>query len=65
MERAVPLVVEVSKDGNVWDEIWATTEAQAEWSFTLKKPVPARYVRIRKANKGFLHLRRAMIYSAP
>ena len=55
-DRAIPLVIEVSEDGQRWREVARRTASFFEWrtSFT---PVTARYVRARVDRRSVLHLR--------
>ncbi len=60
-QRAVPLVVEVSKDRRKWDEVAKREEEFAIWTadFSSKK---VRYVRLRLLGKNFLHLNEVEVY---
>jgi hypothetical protein len=60
-QRAVPLVVELSSDRRSWDEVAKREEVFDIWTadFSSKK---ARYVRLRKLNKDFLHLAEVEVY---
>jgi hypothetical protein len=55
LERAAPLVIETSNDGQEYREVARTTEAFDTWSATFQA-VTARYVRARVDRKSFLHL---------
>jgi hypothetical protein len=54
-ERAVPLVIETSNDGQEYREVARTTEPFDEWDPTFQA-VTARYVRARVDRKSLLHL---------
>lgn len=58
-ERAVPLVVETSNDGQRWKERVRTNEPFMTWSAKLNGR--ARYVRLRVARTSFLHLSSVVI----
>jgi hypothetical protein len=55
-ERAVPLVVEASLDGQRWTELARTERAFATWSAALSGQ--ARFVRLRVTRRSSLHLQR-------
>jgi hypothetical protein len=59
-DRAVPLVVETSDDGNQFQEVARTTEVFGDWSATFP-PVTARYVRLRVDRRSYLHLVRVRV----
>jgi hypothetical protein len=61
VERAPPLVIEVSTDGQKWREVSRTTEAFRTWSPTFKA-TNARYVRLRSLRKTYLHLKDVRIH---
>jgi hypothetical protein len=54
-DRAVPLVVETSNDGNEFREVGRRTDAFDDWDATFDQ-VTARYVRVRADRKTYLHL---------
>lgn len=56
-DRAVPLVIEVSQDGEKWREIARQAASFREWE-TNVAPVEARYVRARSLKRTWLHLER-------
>jgi hypothetical protein len=55
MERAVPLIIEVSLDRSQWREVARRVEPFASWE-TQFSPVTARYVRARVAKQTMFHL---------
>lgn len=61
-ERAAPLVVETSDDGQKYREVARTTEPFDEWTATFK-PVKARYVRLRVDRRSYLHLVRVSVFA--
>jgi hypothetical protein len=54
-DRAVPTVIEVSRDQQRWKEVSRRTETYSTWRAKFA-PVTARYVRVRVARHSFLHL---------
>lgn len=60
LERAVPLIVEVSNDRNTFQEVARRTETFREWETTFA-PVTARYVRVRVDRRSILHLVRVTV----
>ena len=60
-ERAIPLVVEVSSDGQKWQQIARKNELFTEWHPQFS-PVEARWVRLRIPKKGILHLVSVDVY---
>ncbi len=54
-ERSVPLVAEVSKDGNQWTEVSRRTKEFVSWTARFR-PATARYVRLRVPRVTTLHL---------
>ncbi len=60
-ERAVPLVLEVSSDGQHWKQLARKNEVFATWHPEFP-PVTARWVRLRVARKSILHLVSVDIY---
>jgi hypothetical protein len=54
VERAVPLIVEVSLDHQAWKEVAHRTEEFTTWKASFA-PVQARYVRFRAPRRTFLH----------
>jgi hypothetical protein len=62
-ERAVPLHVSVSVDGKTWKEIAVFNKPRASWKIDLSgKHIRARFIRLMKKGKGFLHLDNARAY---
>jgi F5/8 type C domain-containing protein len=59
-ERAVPLVVQVSTDGESWTEVARTDEEFSEWKAEFS-PVEARWVRLLVPRTSTLHLRRVRV----
>jgi hypothetical protein len=55
LERAVPLVVEVSNDHNTYQEVARRVETFREWETTFP-PVSARYLRVKVDRRSTLHL---------
>ncbi len=55
VERAVPLIVELSLDGKSWEEVARRGEVFARWTAEFA-PRTARYVRLRAARMTVLHL---------
>jgi hypothetical protein len=55
LERAVPLVVEVSEDRKQWRAVARRAESFRDWEAKFK-PVQARYVRLRVDRHSILHL---------
>jgi len=55
VERAAPLVVEVAGDDHKWREVARQKETFRTWEAHFK-PVKARFVRLRLAKRGTLHL---------
>jgi len=60
-ERAVPLVLEVSKDGQKWNQLARKNEVFGTWHAKFA-PVETRWVRLRVARKSMLHLQSVDIY---
>ncbi|HEU4413091.1 MAG TPA: discoidin domain-containing protein [Polyangiaceae bacterium] len=60
-ERAVPLVVELSEDGETWAEVARQPTTFRTWTASFAAR-PARYVRLRVPRRTFLHLRRVSVY---
>jgi hypothetical protein len=54
-DRAVPLVIEVSKDGSAWKEVSRNPTTFTNWLAKFA-PVDARFVRLRSDRKTMLHL---------
>jgi hypothetical protein len=63
IERAPPLVVEVSPDGKKWREVARTTEAFRTWRPSFK-PAKARYVRLRSLRRTYLHMKDVRVHPA-
>jgi hypothetical protein len=59
-ERAVPLIVELSLDGNTWQEVARRTTTFKSWE-TRFRPQSARFVRLRVPRKTLFHLRRVRV----
>ena len=59
-ERATPLVVEASEDGDAWKEIGRRADEFTEWSLGLN-PTKARYVRLSVPRRTYLHLARISV----
>ena len=59
-ERAIPLAIEISKDGKKWKEVARKTELFTVWNADFD-PVKARYVRTRALSRTFLHLVRVSV----
>ena len=59
-ERAVPLVVEVSRDGKKWNEVARRDEEFSDWTASLDT-TRARWVRVRIKGTGTLHLSRVRV----
>ena len=60
-ERAVPLHVEVSQDGNAYQRVATRTETFSEWEAEFP-PVTARYVRLLRPKKDYFHLAEVEVY---
>jgi len=60
-QRAVPLIVEVSKDRRNWDEVAKRDEDFAIWTAEFS-PKKARYVRLKLQDRNFLHLAEIEVY---
>jgi hypothetical protein len=63
IERAPPLVVELSTDGKKWKEVARTNEAFRTWRPSFE-PTKARHVRLRSLRRTFLHLHDVRIHAA-
>jgi hypothetical protein len=61
-ERAVPLIVELSTDGNTWQEVARRKKKFQGWE-TRFRPQSARFVRLRVPRKTVFHLRRVRVLS--
>jgi hypothetical protein len=59
-ERALPLVVEVSEDGETWREVGRRDEDFRDWSIAMA-PTKLRYVRVTVPRRTFLHLARISV----
>jgi hypothetical protein len=59
--RAIPLVVELSTDGERWTEVGRREKVFSTWSAAFK-PALARYVRLRVAGRTYLHLNEIEVY---
>ncbi|HEY3237246.1 MAG TPA: discoidin domain-containing protein [Polyangiaceae bacterium] len=60
-DRALPLAVEVSNDGNTYQEIVRRTERFRVWKPTFR-PQNARYIRLRVLRKSYLHLEEVKVH---
>jgi hypothetical protein len=60
-ERAVPLIVEVSRDGEEWREAARRKEAFDVWTPEFD-PIAARYVRLRVGKRSILHLSEVQVF---
>ncbi|MET0391475.1 MAG: discoidin domain-containing protein [Polyangiales bacterium] len=60
LERAAPLVIEVSSDQKKWTQVAKRAETFREWEATFKSTT-ARYVRARVDRKSILHLIRLTV----
>jgi hypothetical protein len=60
-ERAIPLILEVSSDGQKWQQLARKNELFTEWRPQFQ-PVEARWVRLRIPKKGILHLTSVDVY---
>jgi hypothetical protein len=61
-ERALPMVIEASTDGQHWHELARRTEAFSTWEPSLSSSASARYVRLRVERVTLFHLRRVEIH---
>ena len=61
-ERAIPLVMLVSKDGKNWAQVWKTDVLRPVWTAVLDSPQKARFVKIMVARNSILHLRGVEIF---
>jgi hypothetical protein len=61
VERAPPLIIELSSDGQQWREVARTTDKFRTWKVSFK-PSQARYVRLRSLRRTFLHLKDVRIH---
>jgi hypothetical protein len=59
-ERALPLVVEVSEDGEGWREVGRREEDFREWTIAMA-PTKVRYLRTTVPRRTFLHLARISV----
>jgi hypothetical protein len=59
--RALPLLIELSTDGNRWTEVMRREKVFSKWSAVFT-PRAARYVRLRVAAKTWLHLNEIEVY---
>jgi hypothetical protein len=62
LERATPLVLEVSLNNQTWREVSRRTELFRTWNPTFA-PVSARYVRLRALRKTFLHMKDVRLHT--
>jgi hypothetical protein len=63
IERAPPLVVEVSVDGKKWREVARTTEAFRTWRPKFRATT-ARFVRLRSLRRTYLHMKDVRVHPA-
>lgn len=63
IERAPPLVVELSTDGKKWKEVARMNDAFRTWRPSFE-PTKARHVRLRSLRRTFLHLQDVRIHAA-
>ncbi|TWT84419.1 F5/8 type C domain protein [Planctomycetes bacterium CA13] len=66
--RAVPFTIEISADGEKWEEVKRVEETAARWRIDLEDGSPsARFIRINGSvgREDFLHFRRILIYGKP
>lgn len=63
VERAPPLVVELSTDGTKWKEVARMNEAFRTWRPSFE-PTKARHVRLRSLRRTFLHLQDVRVHAA-
>lgn len=61
-DRAVPLVVEVSLDGEIWREVARRTETFRTWAPSFKA-TKARFVRLRALRRTFVHFKDVRIHA--
>jgi hypothetical protein len=61
-DRAVPVVIEVSPDGQTWREVSRRTETFRTWSPSFK-PTKARYLRLRALRRTLLHFKDVRIHA--
>jgi hypothetical protein len=61
LERALPLLVELSRDGVIWREVARREERFEVWRPRFE-PQPARFVRLRVPRKTFLHLESVAVH---
>jgi hypothetical protein len=59
-KRAVPLILEVSRDQKDWTQVSRTTDSFDDWNVDAKG-TRARWVRLRSSKKTFLHFRQVRI----
>lgn len=60
-ERAVPLVIEVSGDGENWKEVARRKDTFEEWTARFST-VSARYVRLKVTRRAMFHLKQVRIF---
>ncbi len=60
-ERAVPLVIESSMDGDTWLELARRSDSFSEWTATIN-PTDMRFVRLSVPRRTFLHLSRVLVW---
>lgn len=61
-DRAVPLAVEISSDGENWHEVARRTETFRTWSPSFK-PIQGRYLRLRGLRRTFIHFKDVRIHA--
>lgn len=61
--RAVPLEIQVSADGESWEKVEVLKGADARWEVDLSgRRLRARYLRLQKRGRDFLHLQNVRVY---
>ena len=60
-ERAVPLVIELSHDGESWQQVSRREEPFDEWRASFE-PKTARYVRMRVERRSVLHFEHVSVH---
>jgi hypothetical protein len=61
-DRAIPLVVELSQNGENWREVARRTTSFRRWAPTFA-PTSARYVRLRALRRTFLHFKDVRVHA--
>ena len=63
--RQVPIRMWLSDDGKDWKQVYASDNAQDEWTCTLPAPMKAKYIRVGRApeaKQDFFHLHKILVY---